>query len=84
MQLIELAGGSFRRGNMVKHKYYGDIYEGTLRLNSRESKALMCEYCFGGLELLGIFPEEDMKNPDEVADLMSYMREFLEENRSRI
>ena len=47
MQLIELAGGSFRRENMVKHKYYGNIYEGVLRLNSRESKALICEYRFG-------------------------------------
>ena len=84
MQLIELAGGGFRRGNMVKHKYYGDIYEGTLRLNSRESKALMCEYRFGGVELIGIYPEKDAEKPDEVADIMSYMREFLEENRSRI
>ena len=84
MQLIELAGGSFHRKNMMKHKYYGNIYEGILNLNARESKALVCEYRFGGSELLGIFPEEDVKNPDEVADLMSYMRGFLEENRSRI
>lgn len=84
MQLIELAGGSFRRENMVKHKYYGNIYEGILNLNSRESEALMCEYRFGGAELLGIFPEEDVKNSDEVADLMSYMSEFLKENRSKI
>ena len=84
MQLIELAGGSFRRENMVKHKYYGNIYEGVLRLNSRESKALICEYRFGGSELLGIFPEEDAEKPDEVADIMSYMREVLEENRSKI
>ena len=84
MQLIELAGGSFRRENMVKHKYYGNIYEGILRLNSRESKTLVCDYCFGGSELLGILPEENTEKPDEVADIMSYMSEFLEENRSRI
>ena len=84
MQLIELAGGSFRRENMVKHKYYGNIYEGILRLNSRESKTLVCDYCFGGSELLGILPEENTEKPDEVADIMSYMREFLEENRSKI
>ena len=84
MQLIELAGGSFCRENMVKHKYYGNIYEGILNLNSRESKALICEYRFGGSELLGIFLEEDAEKPDEVADLMSYMSGFLEENRSRI
>ena len=84
MQLIELAGGSFCRGNMVKHKYYGNIYEGILNLNSRENKALICEYRFGGSELLGIFPEENTEKSDEVADLMSYMSEFLEENRSKI
>lgn len=84
MQLIELAGGSFRRGNMVKHRYYGNMYKGTLNLNARESKALICEYRFGGSELLGIFPEENTEKPDEVADIMSYMREFLEENRNRI
>ena len=84
MQLIELAGGSFCRENMVKHKYYGNIYEGILRLNSRESKTLVCDYCFGGSELLGILPEENTEKPDEVADIMSYMREFLEENRNRI
>ena len=84
MQLIELAGGSFCRGNMVKHKYYGNIYEGILNLNSRERKALICKYRFGGSELLGIFSEEDVKNLDEVADIMSYMSTFLEENRSRI
>ena len=84
MQLIELAGGSFRRGNMVKHRYYGNMYEGTLNLNARESKALICEYRFGGSELLGIFPEGEAEKADEVADIMSYMNEFLEENRSRI
>ncbi len=84
MQLIELAGGGFRRGNMVKHKYYGNIYEGILNLNSRESKALICEYRFGGAEMLGIFSEENTEKPDEVADFMSYMSGFLEENRSRI
>lgn len=84
MQLIELAGGSFRRENMVKHKYYGNIYAGILRLNSRESKILVCEYRFGGSELLGIFPEENTEKPDEIADIMSYMSVFLEENRSRI
>lgn len=84
MQLIELAGGSFQRENMVKHRYYGNMYEGILNLNSRESKALVCEYRFGGLELLGIFSEENMEKPDEVADIVSYMSEFLEENRSRI
>ena len=84
MQLIELAGGGFCRENMVKHKYCGNIYEGILNLNSRESKALICEYRFGGSELLGIFPEENTEKPDEVADIMSYMSVFLEENRSRI
>ena len=84
MQLIELAGGNFQRENMMKHKYYGKIYKGTLRLNSRESKALVCEYRFGGSELLGIFIEENTEKPDEVADIMSYMTEFLEENRSKI
>lgn len=84
MQLIELAGGSFQRENMVKHRYYGNMYEGILNLNSRESKALICEYRFGGSELLGIFPEENTEKSDEVADLMSYMSEFLEENRSKI
>ena len=69
---------------MVKHKYYGNIYEGILRLNSRESKTLVCDYCFGGSELHGILPEENTEKPDEVADIMSYMSEFLEENRSRI
>ena len=34
--------------------------------------------------MLGIFPEEDTEKPDEVADIMSYMRAFLEENRSKI
>lgn len=84
MQLIELAGGSFRRENMVKHKYYGNIYEGVLRLNSKEGKILVCEYRFGGSELLGIFIKENTEKPDEVADIMSYMSEFLEENRNRI
>ena len=84
MQLIELAGGGFCRENMVKHKYCGNIYEGILNLNSRESKALICEYRFGGSELLGIFPEENTEKPDEIADIMSYMSVFLEENRSRI
>ena len=84
MQLIELAGGSFQRENMVKHRYYGNMYEGILNLNSRESKALVCEYRFGGLELLVIFSEENTEKPDEVADIVSYMSEFLEENRSRI
>lgn len=84
MQLIELAGGGFCRENMVKHKYYGNIYAGILRLNSRESEALMCEYRFGGSELLGIFPEENTEKPDEVADIMSYLSEFLEKNRSSI
>ena len=84
MQLIELAGGSFRRGHIVKHRYYGNVYEGILNLNSRESKALICEYRFGGVELIGIYPEKDAEKPDEVADLMSYMSGFLEENRSRI
>ena len=84
MQLIELAGGSFRRENMVKHKYYGNIYKGILRLNYRESKTLVCDYCFGGSELLGIFPEENTEKPDEVADIMSYMSEFLGKNRSSI
>ena len=84
MQLIELAGGSFQRENMVKHRYYGNMYEGILNLNSRESKALVCEYRFGGSELLGIFIEENTEKPDEVADFMSYMSGFLEENRSRI
>lgn len=84
MQLVELAGGSFQRENMVKHRYYGNMYEGILNLNSRESKALVCEYRFGGLELLGIFSEENTEKPDEVADIVSYMSEFLEENRSRI
>lgn len=84
MQLIELAGGGFCRGNMVKHKYYGNIYEGILNLNSRESKTLVCEYHFGGAEMLGIFSEENTEKPDEVADFMSYMSGFLEENRSRI
>ena len=84
MQLIELAGGGFCRGNMVKHKYYGNIYEGILNLNSRESKALICEYRFGGAEMLGIFSEENTEKPDEVADIVSYMSEFLEENSSRI
>ena len=84
MQLIELAGGGFQRENMVKHRYYGNMYEGILNLNSRESKALVCEYRFGGLELLGIFSEENTEKPDEVADIVSYMSEFLEENRSRI
>ena len=84
MQLVELAGGSFQRENIVKRRYYGNMYEGILNLNSRESKALICEYRFGGSELLGIFLEEDAEKPDEVADLMSYMSGFLEENRSRI
>lgn len=84
MQLIELAGGSFQRENIVKHRYYGNMYEGILNLNSRESEALVCEYRFGGSELLGIFSEENMEMPDEVADIMSYMSEFLEENRNRI
>lgn len=84
MQLIELAGGGFRRGHIVKHRYYGNMYEGILNLNSRESKALICEYRFGGSELLGIFPEGEAEKVDEVADIMSYMNEFLEENRSRI
>ena len=84
MQLIELAGGSFQRGNMVKHRYYGNMYEGTLNLNARESKALVCEYRFGGSELLGIFPKGEAEKPDEVADIMSYISEFLEENRNRI
>ena len=70
--------------NMVKHKYYGNIYEGILNLNSRESKTLVCEYHFGGAEMLGIFSEENTEKPDEVADFMSYMSGFLEENRSRI
>ena len=34
--------------------------------------------------MLGIFPEENTEKPDEVADIMSYMSEFLEENRSKI
>ena len=84
MQLVELAGGSFQRENIVKRRYYGNMYEGILNLNSRESKALICEYRFGGSELLGIFPEENTEKPDEIADIMSYMSEFLEENRSRI
>lgn len=84
MQLVELAGGSFQRENIVKHRYYGNMYEGILNLNSRENKALICEYRFGGSELLGIFPEENTEKSDEVADLMSYMSEFLEENRSKI
>ena len=84
MQLVELAGASFQRENIVKHRYYGNMYEGILNLNSRESKALICEYRFGGSELLGIFPEENTEKSDEVADLMSYMSEFLEENRSKI
>ena len=84
MQLVELAGGSFQRENIVKHRYYGNMYEGILNLNSRESEALMCEYRFGGSELLGIFPEENTEKPDEIADIMSYMSVFLEENRSRI
>ena len=84
MQLIELAGGSFQRENIVKRRYYGNMYEGTLNLNARESKTLVCEYRFGGLELLGIFSEENTEKPDEVADFMSYMSGFLEENRSRI
>ena len=69
---------------MVKHRYYGNMYEGILNLNSRESKALVCEYRSGGLELLGIFSEENTEKPDEVADLMSYMSGFLEKNRNRI
>ena len=84
MQLIELAGGSFQRGHIVKYRYYGNMYEGILNLNSRESKALVCEYRFGGSELLGIFIEENTEKPDEVADIMSYMSGFLEENRNRI
>ena len=84
MQLIELAGCSFQPENMVKHRYYGNMYEGILNLNSRESEALMCEYRFGGSELLGIFIEENTEKPDEVADIMSYMSGFLEENRNRI
>lgn len=84
MQLVELAGGSFQRENIVKRRYYGNMYEGILNLNSRESKALICEYRFGGSELLGIFPEENTEKPDEIADIMSYMSEFLEENRNRI
>ena len=84
MQLIELAGGSFQRENIVKRRYYGNMYEGTLNLNARESKTLVCDYRFGGLELLGIFSEENTEKPDEVADFMSYMSGFLEENRSRI
>ena len=84
MQLIELAGGGFRRGHIVKHRYYGNMYEGILNLNYRESKALICEYRFGGSELLGIFIEENTEKPDEVADIMSYMSGFLEENRNRI
>ena len=84
MQLIGLAGGSFQRGHIVKHRYYGNMYEGILNLNSRESKALICEYRFGGSELLGIFPEENMEKSDEIADIMSYMSRFLEENRNRI
>ena len=84
MQLIELAGGSFRRGYIVKHRYYGNVYEGILNLNSRESKALICEYRFGGSELLGIFSEENTEKPDEVADIMSYMSELLGKNRSSI
>ena len=84
MQLVELAGGSFQRENIEKRRYYGNMYEGILNLNSRESKALICEYRFGGSELLGIFPEENTEKPDEIADIMSYMSEFLEENRNRI
>ena len=84
MQLIELAGGSFQRGHIVKYRYYGNMYEGILNLNSRESKALVYEYRFGGSELLGIFPGENTEKPDEIADIMSYMSEFLEENRNRI
>ena len=84
MQLVELTGGSFQRENIVKHRYYGNMYEGILNLNSRESEALMCEYRFGGSELLGIFPEENTEKPDEIADIMSYMSVFLEENRSRL
>ena len=84
MQLIELAGGSFQRGHIVKYRYYGNMYEGILNLNSRESKALVYEYRFDGSELLGIFPGENTEKPDEVADIVSYMSEFLEENRSRI
>ena len=84
MQLVELAGGSFQRENIVKRRYYGNMYEGILNLNSRESKALICEYRFGGSELLGIFPEENTEKPDEIADIMSCMSEFLEENRNRI
>ena len=84
MQLIELAGGSFQRGHIVKYRYYGNMYEGILNLNSRESEALMCEYRFGGSELLGIFIEENTEKPDKVTDIMSYMSEFLEENRSKI
>ncbi len=34
--------------------------------------------------MLGIFSEENTEKPDEVADIMSYMSGFLEENRSRI
>lgn len=84
MQLIELAGASFQRGHIVKYRYYGNMYEGILNLNSRESEALMCEYRFGGSELLGIFIEENTEKPDEVVDIMSYMSGFLEENRNRI
>ena len=84
MQLIELAGGSFQRGHIVKYRYYGNMYEGILNLNSRESEALMCEYRFGGSELLGIFIEDNTEKPDKVTDIMSYMSEFLEENRSKI
>ena len=84
MQLIELAGGGFQRGHIVKHRYYGNMYEGILNLNFRESKALICEYRFGGSELLGIFSEENTGKPDEIADIMSYMSECLEGNRNRI
>ena len=62
MQLIELAGGSFQRENIVKRRYYGNMYEGTLNLNARESKTLVCEYRFGGLELLGIFQRKIRKS----------------------
>ena len=34
--------------------------------------------------MLGIFSEENTEKPDEVADIVSYMSEFLEEYRSRI
>ena len=64
MELIKLAGGKFQPEELIGCRYYGKVYEGILQLNGNTCRAVVCNYRFGGAQLIGLVQDENITDKE--------------------